>query len=582
MKEYRIRPLVALAVGTVAAVITMTSGCSSTPPSLRSAPYVPPMPVVEQVIPAKSAILDPAPEQSLKYKLEYLGAGRCKYNASKEAIAYFAKQKARIGQLVKEGNAATLHCLGRALKNLDDKSLAKIFFSVAFRVADNVADDIAKIYGSPLTDEAREELKEAQDIRLSAANSLGHIFYHEGNYEAAFSEFLFAARLGEPSAQHNLANLYLDRLGIETDLRRGFREWGRWFFRAAQQGYYPAQYELAKIRYRLAKALQNLATLPGSSDSSDSSEDKIRALKWAMLAQAGLNQKLEAESSTRQDEDMKKEIENFVKSLHGEMGDGEKSEANISKNEWGKKRLDSVGSGFYVNDGHILTNAHVVYENGKLCDYVSVMSPTDIFPRFVNKPDKIDASLDLALLHDPKHEERNVPDSGLKRAKLRNSDQGLDPGEYVIVTGFPLSHTLAQEMHTTTGVVVALSGTGRDYVNPIRINHHRFMISAPIQGGNSGGPVLDANGDVIGVVVGGIQGDGVENMNSAISLEQVRGFLDKNQVHYEEATLSSPIDNSGLAGAPVVDKSGRQVTPMVSKQAQGYTVLVECWMSAKE
>ena len=71
-------------------------------------------------------------------------------------------------------------------------------------------------------------------------------------------------------------------------------------------------------------------------------------------------------------------------------------------------------------------------------------------------------------------------------------------------------------------------------------------------------------------------------MNDAISLEQVRGFLDKNQVSYEEATISSPIDNDGLAGAPVVDKSGRQVTPLVSKQAQGYTVLVECWMSAKD
>ena len=108
------------------------------------------------------------------------------------------------------------------------------------------------------------------------------------------------------------------------------------------------------------------------------------------------------------------------------------------------------------------------------------------------------------------------------------------------------------------------------------------MISAPTQSGNSGGPVLDTNGNVIGVVVSRIQGDSVQNMNSAINLDQVYGFLNKNQVHYEEATLSSPIDNSGLAGAPIADKSGRQVAPLVSKQARGYTVLVECWMSAED
>ena len=600
MKEYRIRPLVvALAVGTAAAVITMTSGCSSTPPSLRPAPYVPPMPVVEQVIPVKSAMME------LANKIpKYSGAGRCAGGANELASEDSTELEALIEHLEDERDDAGLFCLGTILADLlDDKRLAKSSFFAAFGVADNIVDDIVRIYGrnrSPkgvweLPKGVGEELEEAQDIQILAATARGSILLNEKNYEAALRprSLSFAAVNGNPTAQNNLAFLYTDPNISNPFSSR--REANRWFFRAAQQGHYPSLSNLAfkptfenggevfisMLTWALLgqpdveSMLESGATTRREKEGD--SETLKDALMWAMIAQHNVESKLKSGSATRREKEEEKLMEVLIKQLEKRMTDYQVSEAERSKNEYlgrGKTNWIGGGSGFYVNDhGHILTNEHVVYRNGKECDYVSVMSPTDNFPRFISITNKVDASLDLAILYDPDHKEREVPDSGLQYAKLRNQKSPPAPGEYVIVTGFPLDSKLALEMHTTTGVVVASSGIGSD--------HRHFVFSAPIQNGNSGGPVLDANGNAIGVAFAGTTGD-VENMNHAINLEQVRGFLDKNQVSYEEATLSSPIDNNGLAGAPIVDKSGRQVTPLVSKQAQGYTVLVECWMSAKE
>ena len=551
MKEYRMRSIViALAIGTAAAFITTASGCSS--------------------------------EQNPEYHLEYRGASICKFDTSEEASADFAKQEARIEQLEAERNAPRLYCLGKALEDSKYRRQAKEFLSHAYSVASRIlrASEKRRSEERSLTKEEKEAMQEAWDIYFSAVNALGYILQQEGNYEAAFSWLVDPARRGRPSAQNNLANLYLFGLGIETYLSQGSREAGRWFFRSAEQGHYPAQYNLAYVYDFLG--------------------NKSEALKWALLAQHHVKQKLDSEFSTRQDQDKSEEIEIFVKDLRENMGDNEKSEANSLKNEWlgqGKKIWIGAGSGFYVNErGHILTNEHVInpeIRNVKQkCDHVSVMSPTDVFPHFVDSPDdspnKIDASLDLALLYDPKHKEREVPGSGLLYAKLRNQKSPLAPGEYVIVTGFPLSSSLALEMHTTTGVVVASSAEASDRRN--------FIISAPVQSGNSGGPVLDANGNVIGVVVRkeDLRGRGsgrpievIQNINFAVSLEQVREFLEKALKKDEDATdkettLSPPIDSNSLSVAPIIDSSGRQVVPMVSKQAQGYTVLVECWMSAKD
>lgn len=103
----------------------------------------------------------------------------------------------------------------------------------------------------------------------------------------------------------------------------------------------------------------------------------------------------------------------------------------------------------------------------------------------------------------------------------------------MIVVGFPLRGLLASEANITTGTVSALAGIGNDT---------RFLqITAPVQPGNSGGPVLDHAGQIVGVVVGKLDalrlakatGDIPQNINFAINGTVAKAFLDANGVEYE-------------------------------------------------
>ena len=78
---------------------------------------------------------------------------------------------------------------------------------------------------------------------------------------------------------------------------------------------------------------------------------------------------------------------------------------------------------------------------------------------------------------------------------------------------------------------------------------------AVIFGGNSGGPLLDTSGNVVGVVVSkldavkvaSITGDIPQNVNFAISLGTLQAFLDANNVDYQTRASSSPMSNADVA-----------------------------------
>lgn len=143
-------------------------------------------------------------------------------------------------------------------------------------------------------------------------------------------------------------------------------------------------------------------------------------------------------------------------------------------------------------------------------------------------------------------------------ARLR-TPRAVRLGEPVLVFGFPLAGALSSEGNFTSGLVSALRGL-RDAAGEIQI-------TAPVQPGNSGGPLMDASGLVIGVVqakldalrAAGATGDIPQNVNFAISLNVLADFLLKNKVAFHDAAPSSPLE-----------------TAQVAAEAQGFTHRVEC------
>lgn len=174
---------------------------------------------------------------------------------------------------------------------------------------------------------------------------------------------------------------------------------------------------------------------------------------------------------------------------------------------------DSSGTGFFVTDDGVgVTNAHVV--NG--CAAVSSPAWGKVTVIAVDK------AADLAIFRTER--------AGGAHVALR--ERGPRLGEPLTAAGFPLLGILGEEVKVTTGVVSALSGLGGDRT--------QMQISAPIQPGNSGGPVIDGDGALIGVAVAKLdeavmlQKTGIlpQNVNFAVTVGALQALLDENGVAY--------------------------------------------------
>jgi S1-C subfamily serine protease len=171
----------------------------------------------------------------------------------------------------------------------------------------------------------------------------------------------------------------------------------------------------------------------------------------------------------------------------------------------------ATGTGFLVAPNRVLTNHHVI--DG--CNRVLLRAPDGRWLGAV-PPARVDTQLDLALL--------SVP--GLPGPTLAfRSGPAVRRGEGVVVFGFPLAGLLSSDPKLTRGEVNGLAGLSD---NPIH-----FQISAEVQPGNSGGPMLDMQGQVIGVVVSKLNaqrvaqrtGDIAQNVNFAVKGEAALAFL---------------------------------------------------------
>ncbi len=188
------------------------------------------------------------------------------------------------------------------------------------------------------------------------------------------------------------------------------------------------------------------------------------------------------------------------------------------------ERPSSSGTGFVVADGRIMTNNHVVDECGRMV--VRNAAGT----RYPARVDVVDRRRDLALM--------TVPGSvGPPLAFRDNPPAQL--GEAVVTFGFPLSGLLSSGPTLTTGDVSALAG--------LRDNPTNIQISAPVQPGNSGGPLLDSQANVIGVVVSKLNaariaemtgGDIPQNVNFAVKGTEALAFLRANGVQPRVASGS--------------------------------------------
>lgn len=201
------------------------------------------------------------------------------------------------------------------------------------------------------------------------------------------------------------------------------------------------------------------------------------------------------------------------------------------------RNAKSTGSGFFIGkDGHFVTNAHVVDD----AETVFILHEGVKLPAAIVHIGKV---ADLALLK----VDKAVPGFELP-------EQDAEPGTDVFAIGYPMPSLQGIDPKVTKGVISGVKGIGNDDT--------KYQIDAAIQPGNSGGPLCDSGGRLVGVIVETLSSTYVlrtkgivpQNVNYAIKASELAAFLRSRSI--KPAASPSTVQNTSFGLKPSIAKTG--------------------------
>ena len=196
------------------------------------------------------------------------------------------------------------------------------------------------------------------------------------------------------------------------------------------------------------------------------------------------------------------------------------------------------GTGFLVTKtGHAITNNHVI--DG--CNSLKIHFKGDEIEAKILAIDKVN---DLAIIK-----------ADINPDKVYSvSKEDVSLLEEIFIAGFPLGKKISASIKTSKGSVTALAGYGDNYSN--------FQMDAALNRGNSGGPIMDQKGNIVGVAVAHYgKESGVESFNFGVKSSTLKTFASSNNFKFTPASQNE-LSNKDL---------GKLITEA--------TIYLECWMS---
>lgn len=167
-----------------------------------------------------------------------------------------------------------------------------------------------------------------------------------------------------------------------------------------------------------------------------------------------------------------------------------------------------TGTGFAIKDGFIVTNHHVV-DGAKTIKVYGVNGNINRFYSATVVASDKNNDLSIIKINDYSF-------NGFASIPYAIKTSVAEVGENVFVMGYPLTQLMGNEVKLTNGIVSSKSGYQGDI--------SAYQMSAPVQPGNSGGPMFDDNGDIIGIVNASIPG--AENVGYAIKTSYLRNLIE--------------------------------------------------------
>jgi len=201
------------------------------------------------------------------------------------------------------------------------------------------------------------------------------------------------------------------------------------------------------------------------------------------------------------------------------------------------RKRGGYGTGIVVTkSGYIVTSYHVVAS----CANIYVVKKRK---KVRAKRVYFDAKKDLAILKSS----RKMKDiaSFTRRDSVRQ-------GAEVVVLGYPLATALGTDAKITNGIVNSLSGLR---------NKHDMQISAPVQPGNSGGPVLNLAGNVVGIVKSRLSTAIGQNVNFAVKASVLKKYLDQKNISYDTSWINMEKDK-----ADIYEKATKFILPVLCQR----------------
>ena len=208
-----------------------------------------------------------------------------------------------------------------------------------------------------------------------------------------------------------------------------------------------------------------------------------------------------------------------------------------------KVKQNEIGSGFYVSKfRHVVTNQHVVNQCNKITvgDSMSTQIPAELIA--------FDKRNDLAILQTVSMEMASADTKSfveklaiqivpvLSEGLMRSED--VNGGEEILVAGYPLGNMVSDTMKVTKGIVSATKGMDNDV--------SQFEIDAVIRKGNSGGPIYDKRGNIVGVAVSRLNVNRTDTINFGIKGSTVKQFLSANDIPTKWSNRQDKIDTKDI------------------------------------